>query len=144
MWFTRPGIASIFAAEVRNPPRVVDVERQADHVLVHDLVGRGDHPVDRDRAVRVAEEPVELVPLDVTVVSSAAAALGALEIPGSSQKMNDADRGEDQDRDDGPDDLEPGRAVDLGPSAVRDALAAPVLDDEQDEDALDAEEDRVR
>ena len=38
---------------------------------------------DRDRAVRIAEEPVELVPFTLMVVSSAAAAFGASAMPGS-------------------------------------------------------------
>src|SRR5215210_4958367 len=52
------------AAEVRHPPAVVDVAVGRVDPLTDDGVGRRRHRVDRDGAVRIAEEPVELVALD--------------------------------------------------------------------------------
>ena len=103
----------VLAAEVRHPPRVDDVVVVADDVLVHDLVGRRDHAVDRDRAVRIAEEPVELVALDRDRRLVGRGGLRRVGDAGQLVEDERADHGEDHDRDDRPDDLEPRRAVDL-------------------------------
>ncbi len=63
---------------------------------------------------------------------------------GSLMKMNAGDRGEDQHRHDRPEDLEARRAVQLQPIGVAGALPAPVLHDQRDQRAFDADEDDDR
>ena len=131
----------VLAAEVGDPPRVVDVVVVALDVLVHDLVGRRDHPVDRDGAVRIAEQPVELVTFDGD--RRLVGGRGLRRVGDARQLVEDerADHGEDHDRDHGPDDLEPRRAVDLRSLGRARPLAAAVLDDERDQRPLDEQED---
>ena len=75
------------------------------------------------------------------VVEVAALALGAFAIDGQLEEDEGADRREDQHRHDRPEDLEAGRAVDLEPVGRSGPLAAPVLGDQHDQGALDADED---
>ena len=71
----------------------------------------------------------------------AACAFGGSLIPGQLVEDERADRGEEDDGDDRPDHLEPRRAVHLRAFGSPRALAAPVLDDEDDQRALDGHED---
>ena len=133
----------VLAAEVGDPPRVDDVVVVALDPLVHHLVGRRDHAVDRDRAVRIAEEPVELMALDRDRGLVGGCRLRCVRDPGQLVEDETTDHGEDHDRDDRPDDLEARRAVDLRPFDRPCALAAAVLDDEGDERAFDDHEDHA-
>src|SRR5215210_88861 len=61
----RPRDGVELGAQLRDPPAVDDAVLRRRDSLAHDRVGRRAQVVDRDRAVRVAEEPVELMALDL-------------------------------------------------------------------------------
>src|SRR5581483_466770 len=137
-----PGNRVDLSAETRDPPAVGDVGRR--HLEPHDAPGRDDHRVDRELAVRVAELPVELVRLHLDRQLLAGSRGGHVLDPGELVEDEGGDRGEDQDRDDRPGDLEPGRAVDLHPLCVARPAPPPVADHEPDERAFDDDEDEGR
>ena len=132
------------AAERRHPPAVDSRRSRARDVVVHDRVGGGDHPFDRDGAVRVAEQPVELVPLDDDLRLVGALAAGASVIAGQLGRRTPPIAAR----------TTTGTTVQTssslvepwicGPSSVRGALAAPVADHERDQRALDEQEDDRR
>src|SRR5713101_1559006 len=130
------------AAEFRDPPAVVDVLRgDVDaHGSIHGCV----QPVDRDLPVGIRELPVELMRIHLDDEWTALG-LRARHVLDPRQLVEDerGDRGQDQNGNRGPDQLEPGGAVDLR-SFHRAWPATPaVLDDEQDQGALDEHEDRA-
>jgi hypothetical protein len=77
----------------------------------------------------------------VIVVSSAAAAFGAIGDAGQLVEDEQPDHREEHDRHDRPDDLEARRAVDLRAFGRARTLAAAVLDDERDQHSLDPDQD---
>src|SRR5436305_695685 len=119
------------AAERGNPPAVVDVLRV--DVDLHDLTGGRVQLVDRDRAVRVRELPVELVRVDADVQRSTRGR-PRRDVLDPRELVEDErdDAREDHDRDRCPDQLEPRGAVDLRAFRVARPPAAPVADAEDD------------
>ncbi len=108
---------------------------------MHDLVGGRDHLVDRDGAVRIAEQPVVLVALDPDRGLVGRGSLRRIRDP----RQLPEDEGADHRRGSRP--ARPSRAPraasSRGSAGLRRprALAAPVLDDEEDQRALDDQED---
>src|SRR5581483_2390962 len=131
------------AAELRYPPAVIDVVRRGDDRFAHDLVRRRVHRSDRDRSVRIPEHPVELAALDGDPRLVRRARGRGTGDAGELVEDERADRNEDQHGEDGPDDLEARRAVDLGALGGARAAAAPVADREEDQRAFDDQEDRA-
>ena len=128
------------AAERRDPPAV-------DHVGRHDLevddgARRHVQRLDRPRAVRVVELPVVLVALDGDVDRVGRGRRGA-DVRELVEDEAGDDR-EDHDREHRPDQLEPRVPVHLRALDRARAAAAPVLDDEDDEQRLDEDEDGRR
>src|SRR5262249_24891322 len=129
--------------ERRDPPAVIDVLRV--DVDLHDAVHGYVQLVDRDRAVRVRELPVELVAVDPDDERSALR-LRRRHVPDARQLVEaetDDDR-EDHDRHGSPEEPEPRRAVDLRPFLRPRPVPAPVSDDEPDQRTLDEDEDETR
>ena len=128
------------AAEGRDPPAVRDVGR--DDVEADDLVDRHDQAVDRDRAARVVELPVELMRLDLHAdLARARARRRHVLDPRELVEDERGDRGEDQHRADRPGQLQVRVPADLRPLDLPSAAAASEADDEDDEHDLDQHED---
>src|SRR5262245_47417475 len=129
------------AAELRNPPAVIDVLRV--DLDADDAVHRDVHLVDRDCAGRIRELPVELVRVD-SDLERPALRLGRGNVLDPGQLVEDeaGDRREYQDRDRRPDQLEARGAVDLWAFGRAGAAAPAVADDEPDEGPFDEDEDR--
>src|SRR5512133_1552435 len=123
------------AAEGRDPPAVNDVVRV--DVDADDAMDGNVHLVDRDRARRIGELPVELVRVDPDHERAALCLrLGDVLDPRQLVEDEARDRREDQHRDRRPDQLEARRAMDLRAFGIAPAPAAAVTDDEPDERAL--------
>src|SRR5436190_3838900 len=128
------------AAERGDPPAMGDVrghDLELDLAVVRDL-----HPVDRDRAVRVVELPVELVAFDPDRLG--ARCRRCVLDAGDLREDERRNCGEDQDRGDRPRDLEVRMADHLWPLDLARPAGAPVLEDEEQQRRLDDHEDRAR
>ena len=107
---------------------------------------RDAQPVDRDRAVRVGELPEELLAARPSTSSRPAAAFALGHVLDPGQLDEDERRHGDEDQRRGPSSTSARAAWSRGSAAlgVARAPAAPVADDERDEQPFDADEDEER
>ena len=142
---TRPGIASILPPSAGiHHEWMTSVSGDGD-VELHGDAGRGAQVVDRDRAVRVLELPVELASRHRHVeLLLAGRRAGMSLIPGSSMKTKAAIRKRITTGTAVHSELEVGRAVDLRAVLEARPLAPAVAEDEDHEQRLDHHEDDER